>query len=122
MPEDRLPDADQMKLAREIVRENLDYPALLDQITDEDDLVNAGVNSGEIIRVALGCENHLDRPLTDGELSRIASVRSVADLLAQNQNQNPGQDQDQDLAQNQNLSQDQNPSQSQSGPLPETEA
>ncbi|MEY9931304.1 acyl carrier protein [Catenulispora sp. GP43] len=70
-------------LAREIVREYLDHPALLDQITDEEDLVNAGVNSGEIIRVALGCENHLDRPLTDVELSRITSVRSVAELLAQ---------------------------------------
>jgi acyl carrier protein len=76
-------DADRMRLAREIVRENLDHPALLDQISDEEDLVNAGVNSGEIIRVALGCENRLDRPLTDGELSRITSVRSVADLLAQ---------------------------------------
>ena len=76
-------DADQLKLAREIVRENLDYPALLDQIADEEDLVNAGVNSGEIIRVALGCEKELDRPLTDLELSRITSVRSVADLLTE---------------------------------------
>lgn len=76
-------DSDRLRLAREIVRENLDYPALLDQIGDEEDLVNAGVNSGEIIRVALGCENHLDRPLTDVELSRITTIGSVADLLAQ---------------------------------------
>ncbi|MEY9911296.1 acyl carrier protein [Catenulispora sp. MAP12-49] len=76
-------DEVRIKQAREIVRENLDHPALLDQITDEEDLVTAGVNSGEIIRVALGCENHLDRPLTDLELSRITSVRSVANLLAQ---------------------------------------
>ncbi|ACU72409.1 hypothetical protein Caci_3503 [Catenulispora acidiphila DSM 44928] len=76
-------DAALMATAREIVRENLDYPALLDQITDEEDLVNAGVNSGEIIRVALGCERRLDRPLSDVELSRITSVRSVADLLMQ---------------------------------------
>lgn len=76
-------DAAVMATARKIVRENLDYPALLDQITDEEDLVNAGVNSGEIIRVALGCERRLDRPLSDVELSRITSVRSVADLLMQ---------------------------------------
>lgn len=76
-------DSDRLRLAREIVRENLDHPALLDQIGDEEDLVNAGVNSGEIIRVALGCENHLDRPLTDVELSRITTIGSVADLLAQ---------------------------------------
>lgn len=72
-----------LTLARSIVRGKLDYPALLDQISDEDDLVNAGVNSGEIIQVALACENHLDRPLTDAELSGITSVRSVAELLAQ---------------------------------------
>jgi hypothetical protein len=35
-----------------------------------------------MIRVALGCEDHLDRPLTDAELSGITSVRSVAELIA----------------------------------------
>jgi acyl carrier protein len=74
-------DAALMTLARAIVRGKLDHPALLDQIADDEDLVNAGVNSGEIIQVALACENHLDRPLTDAELSRITSVRSVAELL-----------------------------------------
>lgn len=82
MPETSPTDPALMVLARTIVRKNLDHPALLDQIADEEDLVNAGVNSGEIIRVALGCENQLDRPLTDAELSGIVSVRSVADLLA----------------------------------------
>ena len=71
-----------MEQARALIRKCLDYPGLLDRIADDDDLVAAGVNSGEMIRVALGCEDFLDRALTDPELSRITSVRSVAELLA----------------------------------------
>jgi hypothetical protein len=69
--------------ARALIRKSLDYPALLDRIADDEDLVAAGVNSGEMIRVALRCEDYVDRPLTDAELSRITTVRSVAELLAQ---------------------------------------
>lgn len=68
--------------ARALIRRHLDFPGLLDRIDDDQDLVAAGVNSGEMIRVALGCEEALDRPLSDAELSAITSVRSVAGLLA----------------------------------------
>jgi hypothetical protein len=71
-----------MEQARALIRKSLDYPGLLDRIADDEDLVAAGVNSGEMIRVALGCEDFLDRALTDAELSRITSVRSVAELIA----------------------------------------
>lgn len=71
-----------MDEVRGLIRRNLDYPPLLDRIGDDEDLVAAGVNSGEIIRIALACEQYLDRPLTDGELLRMTSVQEIAKLLA----------------------------------------
>lgn len=67
--------------ARALIRRNLDYPPLLDRIADDHDLVAAGVNSGEMIRVALDCEQHLGRPLTDEELTRMTSIQQIAALL-----------------------------------------
>jgi acyl carrier protein len=68
---------------RELIKESLDYPALLDDVADQDDLIMAGINSGEMVRIALACERYLDREITDEELSRLKSVRAVADLLEQ---------------------------------------
>lgn len=68
--------------AREVIKSGLDYPHLLDLIGDDDDLVTAGVNSGEMIRVAFGCERYLDRQLADGELAAMTSVRAIAAVLA----------------------------------------
>ncbi|HET6636779.1 MAG TPA: phosphopantetheine-binding protein [Streptomyces sp.] len=70
-----------MSRARTLVHDSLDNPALLDRIKDDDDLVRCGVNSGELIRLALHCEGDLGRPLTDEELTALTSVRAVADLL-----------------------------------------
>lgn len=70
-----------MSHARTLVRDHLDHPALLDRVGDDDDLVAAGVNSGELIRVALACEEQLGRPLGDEELADLTSVRAVECLL-----------------------------------------
>lgn len=67
--------------ARELVRSALELPALLETIDDDDDLQAAGVNSGELIMVALRCEERLARPLTETELSRLHSISAVAALL-----------------------------------------
>lgn len=69
--------------ARAVIKKGMDYPHLLDRITDHEDLVTAGVNSGEMIRIALSCESHLGRALTDDELSRLATVAAVARLLTE---------------------------------------
>jgi acyl carrier protein len=68
--------------ARALIKRNLDFPDLLDQVADDEDLITAGVNSGELIRIALGCEEHLSRALTDDELGGLTSVHAVAELLA----------------------------------------
>lgn len=67
--------------ARDVVRAALDNPALLDAIPDDVDLVAAGVNSGEMIRLALMVEDELGRPLADDELTRLTSVADVRDIL-----------------------------------------
>jgi acyl carrier protein len=74
-------DLDELTQARQVLKECLDLPELVDQIGDSEDLVLAGVNSGEIIRVAQQCEEILGRPLDDEELTGITSVASVAALL-----------------------------------------
>jgi acyl carrier protein len=67
--------------ARELVRSCLDLPALLDRIGDDEDLIGGGVNSGEVLRIALECENRIGRLLTDDELAALSSVRAVRKLL-----------------------------------------
>ncbi len=67
--------------ARALIRASLDLPALLDRITDDDDLIESGVNSGEIVRIALQCEQRLGRALSDDELTNLSTVRAVAELL-----------------------------------------
>jgi acyl carrier protein len=68
--------------ARELIRASLDLPAMLDLIADDDDLIRAGVNSGELVQVAMHCEERLGRVLTDDELAGLSTVRAVAELLA----------------------------------------
>ncbi|MFJ7205883.1 phosphopantetheine-binding protein [Streptomyces sp. NPDC098789] len=70
-----------MSLARTLVRQSLDHPALLDRITDGAPLAGAGVNSGELIRLALNIEDHLGRPLQDEELLELTSIHAVAQLV-----------------------------------------
>lgn len=67
--------------ARELVRRALELPALLDRIGDQDDLLAAGVNSGELILVAVRCEEHIGRPLSESELSALVSIDAVAKIL-----------------------------------------
>ncbi|MEV7024053.1 phosphopantetheine-binding protein [Kitasatospora sp. NPDC093558] len=70
-----------METARTLIKEVLDLPVLLDTIADDQDLVSGGVNSGEVVRIALRCEQYLDRALTDDELAGLGSVRAIAELL-----------------------------------------
>ncbi|WP_406423252.1 acyl carrier protein [Streptomyces sp. NBC_00873] len=70
-----------MSLARTLVRNSLDHPALIDRITDDASLAGAGVNSGELIRLALRIEDHLGRQLEDDELLELTSILAVAELV-----------------------------------------
>ena len=72
---------DVLGYARNLVAGCLDLPAVLDRVGDEDDLVTSGIDSGEVLTVALRCEQILDRPLTDSELSALTSISAVAALV-----------------------------------------
>jgi hypothetical protein len=72
-----------LSTARELIRKCLDLPVVLDRLGDDDDLLTGGINSGELVRVALGCEERLGRPLTDDELTGLDTVRAVARVLGE---------------------------------------
>jgi acyl carrier protein len=71
------------EVARELVRGALELPALLETIRDDEDLLAAGVNSGELIVVAVRCEERLGRALTDSEMSSLVSIDAVAQILGE---------------------------------------
>jgi hypothetical protein len=66
---------------RALISGCLDFPHVLDRVSDEQDLVLAGVTSAEMIRIALRCEQHMGRALTDGELDRLTSLKTIAECL-----------------------------------------
>ncbi|GAA3203625.1 phosphopantetheine-binding protein [Actinocorallia longicatena] len=70
-------------VARELIRQSLDLPSVVDRLDDDDDLAVGGIDSGEIVHIALRCEAVLGRALTGDELGRLTSVGSVADLLGE---------------------------------------
>lgn len=72
-----------MTAVRELIKKGLDTPAILDRLADEDDFAFGGVDSGELIRVAMQCEEVLGRALTGSELAGLTSVRAVAALLGE---------------------------------------
>ncbi|QKW07765.1 acyl carrier protein [Streptomyces sp. NA04227] len=67
---------------RALIKQGLEHPSLLDRIGDDDDFAEAGIGSGEVIRIALSLEEELARPLGDEELLGLSSVNAVAALLA----------------------------------------
>ncbi|MFF8770076.1 acyl carrier protein [Kitasatospora sp. NPDC015120] len=71
-----------MSTARELVGASLDSAAFLDRLADDEDFSGAGVNSGELIKLALACEEYLGRPLDDEELAELTSVNAVAALIS----------------------------------------
>jgi acyl carrier protein len=68
--------------ARQLIQRCMDAPALLSTIDDDADLMQAGVNSGELILVSMECENLLGRPLTDPELSSLSTINDVAEIIS----------------------------------------
>ncbi|MFE4974516.1 acyl carrier protein [Kitasatospora sp. NPDC056651] len=70
-----------MSIARALVGAALDHPGLIDRLADDTDFTSAGVNSGELIKIALACEEALGRALDDLELAELTTVSAVAALF-----------------------------------------
>ena len=74
-------DESALERARAIVRDNVDTGYLVDEVDAEDHFSTAGISSGDIIRIAQGCEAELGRALTEDELVGLQSVADIAALL-----------------------------------------
>jgi len=67
---------------RELLASLLDDPTLVEVAADED-LLAAGLNSGDIIRLALAIEEITGEPLDDRALSRLYTVDGLEEVLAE---------------------------------------
>lgn len=67
--------------ARDLIRDAVEPATLLDGVGDEDDLRLAGVSSGELILIAVRCEQQMGRALSEDELRTLVSIRAVAEIL-----------------------------------------
>jgi acyl carrier protein len=67
---------------RELLMEVLDVPELATMIPDEADLIVAGINSGDLIRLGLTIEERTQLPLDDDDLLALQTVSGIDRLLA----------------------------------------
>jgi acyl carrier protein len=67
---------------RELLASLLDDPTLV-EVTADEDLLAAGLNSGDIIRLALAIEELTGEPLDDKALSRLYTVDGLEQVLAE---------------------------------------
>jgi len=63
--------------------EVLDVPELSAQIPDDADLILAGINSGDLIRLGLAIEERTQRPLSDDDLIALQTITGIDRILAE---------------------------------------
>ncbi|MCL7426160.1 phosphopantetheine-binding protein [Streptomyces sp. NPDC057806] len=73
--------SDQLTPGHALLLEFVDLPELLDGIGRDDDLTTAGLNSGDLIRLALAIEERTGSPLDDDELTALHTVEGIDQVL-----------------------------------------
>ena len=73
--------SDQLTPGHALLLEFVDMPELLDGIGRDDDLTTAGLNSGDLIRLALAIEERTGSPLDDDELTALHTVEGIDQVL-----------------------------------------
>ncbi|MBC2905590.1 phosphopantetheine-binding protein [Streptomyces cupreus] len=73
--------SDQLTPGHALLLEFVDLPELLDGIGRDDDLTTAGLNSGDLIRLALAIEEQTGSPLDDDELTALHTVAGIDQVL-----------------------------------------
>ncbi|MDT9701485.1 phosphopantetheine-binding protein [Streptomyces sp. P17] len=73
--------SDQLTPGHALLLEFVDLPELLDGIGRDDDLTTAGLNSGDLIRLALAIEEQTGSPLDDDELTALHTVEGIDQVL-----------------------------------------
>jgi acyl carrier protein len=68
---------------RKLLMEVLDVPEISEKIPDDADLILAGVNSGDLIRLGLTIEEKTQLPLSDDELVALQTIEGIDRILAE---------------------------------------
>lgn len=66
---------------RALLLEVLDVPEVAAAIADDADLIVAGINSGDLIRLGLTIEEKTQQPLSDDDLMAIQTISGIDRLL-----------------------------------------
>lgn len=74
---------DDMTPGRRLLAELVDVPGLFDGLRSEDDLLSAGINSGELIKLALAIEERTGTALDDDELATLYTIEGIDRVLAE---------------------------------------
>jgi acyl carrier protein len=74
--------AESTSAARELLASLVDYPELIEQLPDDADLVAAGLNSGDLVRIALAIEERTGQPIGDDDLTRLHTVAGIDRVLS----------------------------------------
>jgi len=73
---------DDMSPGRHLLLELVDAPGLFDHLGPEDDLLSAGINSGELIKLALAIEERTGTALDDDVLATLYTIEGIDQVLA----------------------------------------
>jgi acyl carrier protein len=73
---------DTMSPGRQLLMEVLDVPEIGAKIPPDADLILAGINSGDLIRLGLTIEERTNLPLSDDDLMDLQTVSGIDRVLA----------------------------------------
>ena len=73
---------DTLTPGRQLLMEVLDVPEVAAKIPADADLILAGINSGDLIRLGLSIEERTHLPLTDDDLMDLQTVDGIDRVLA----------------------------------------
>ncbi|MFD9069060.1 phosphopantetheine-binding protein [Streptomyces lasiicapitis] len=73
--------SNQLTPGRQLLLTFVDLPEILDGVAGDEDLTAAGLNSGDLIRLALAIEERTGSPLDDGELSSLHTIDGIDQVL-----------------------------------------
>ncbi|MDQ2958069.1 MAG: phosphopantetheine-binding protein [Actinomycetota bacterium] len=66
---------------RQLLLELADAPGLFDDLAADADLLSAGINSGELIKLALAIEERTGQPLDDEVLVTLYTIEGIDRVL-----------------------------------------
>lgn len=68
---------------RRLLLDVVESPGLVEGLSAGEDLLSAGINSGELIRLALAIEEYTGEPLDDELLPTLCTIEGIDQVLEQ---------------------------------------